>query len=269
MTNKPIRKIRIHPAIGVARLGNSPEEYFIGPEVPGVWPAVSQYRDKEHCLKRQAARFRLFAYDGNDEVIGEITSQDPRVKSIRWTVHLRNTKPAGRRFEGVLHPIAHYRNEGVRRDLLILDGGATDIEGANHIKVDIRCATFMNKKFSEPLKLGTLLTDEAGRLLVLGGHGESDTATGTGLDEPGDDFANHDGWFDDTSDGPVRATITWKSGKSDAPAKPETAWVLVAPPKYAPSLESVVTLYDVLYQKALEDKRLNRWLGSRWLKRVL
>jgi len=269
MTNKPIRKIRIHPAIGVARLGNSPEEYFIGPEVPGVWPAVSQYRDKEHCLKRQAARFRLFAYDGNDEVIGEITSQDPRVKSIRWTVHLRNTKPAGRRFEGVLHPIAHYRNEGVRRDLLILDGGDTDIEGANHIKVDIRCATFMNKKFSEPLKLGTLLTDEAGRLLVLGGHGESDTATGTGLDEPGDDFANHDGWFDDTSDGPVRATITWKSGKSDAPAKPETAWVLVAPPKYAPSLESVVTLYDVLYQKALEDKRLNRWLGSRWLKRVL
>jgi hypothetical protein len=269
MKKKPIRKIRIHPAIGVARLGNSAEKYFIGPEVPGVWPAVSEYRDDEHCLKRQAARFRLFAYDENDEVIGEVTSQDPRVKSIRWTVHLKNTKAAGRRFEGVLHPNAHYRNEGVRRHLLVLDGEAKDIEGAKHAKVDICCATFMNRRFSAPLKLGTLLTDEAGRLLVLGGHGESGTATGTRLDEPGDDFANHDGWFDDTADGPVRATISWNSGNSSAHPRPEAAWVLVAPPKYAPSLQSVITLYDVLLQKALDDKRLTKWLESHWLKRVL
>ena len=30
-----IDSIRIHPAIGIARLGNSPDEYFIGPEIPG------------------------------------------------------------------------------------------------------------------------------------------------------------------------------------------------------------------------------------------
>jgi hypothetical protein len=269
MTNKPIRKLRIHPAIGIARLGNSRKQHFIGPEVPGVYPAVRDYRDQDHCLKRQAARFRLFAYDENDEVIGEITSKDPRVKSIRWTVHLKNTKAAGRRFEGVLHPNSHFRNEGVSRHSLVLDGGATDIEGAKHTQVDICCASFMNKKFSDPLKLGTLLTDEVGRLMVLGGHGESDTATGTRLDEPGDDFANHDGWFDDTSDGPVRATITWKPAQSNAPVKAATAWVLVAPPKYAPSLQSVITLYDVLYQKALEDNRLKKWLESHWLKRVL
>jgi len=164
MTNKPIRKIRIHPAIGIARLGNSPEEYFIGPEVPGVYPPVSEYRDEEHCLKRQAARFRLFTYDENDEVIGEITSQDPRVKSIRWTVHLKNTK-AQAAASKCAPSNSHFRNEGVSRNSLVLDGGATDMEGANHAKVDIRCATFMNKKFSEALKLGTLLTDKASRLL--------------------------------------------------------------------------------------------------------
>src|SRR5215469_8252077 len=57
MANKKIKTIRIHPAIGIARLGNSPESCFIGPEIPGVHPDVSLYRDREFCLKRQGARF--------------------------------------------------------------------------------------------------------------------------------------------------------------------------------------------------------------------
>jgi len=36
---------RIHPAIGIARVGNS-EEYFIGPEIPfPVAPPAGGYRD--------------------------------------------------------------------------------------------------------------------------------------------------------------------------------------------------------------------------------
>src|SRR5947208_3549525 len=103
-------KIRIHPAIGIARLGNSPEEYFIGPEIPGVFPDVSVYRDSQQFLKRQATRFRLFAYDERDELLGEITAKDPRVSGIRWVVHLRNTKAAGRRFAGILHQDLPLRN---------------------------------------------------------------------------------------------------------------------------------------------------------------
>ena len=30
-----ITSIKIHPAIGIARLGNSPTEFFIRPELPG------------------------------------------------------------------------------------------------------------------------------------------------------------------------------------------------------------------------------------------
>src|SRR6476659_5255186 len=73
MADKKIKKIRIHPAIGVARLGNSPDKCFLGPEVPGIYPDATKYRDEEFRLKRQAARFRLFAYDEHDKVIGEIT----------------------------------------------------------------------------------------------------------------------------------------------------------------------------------------------------
>lgn len=95
-------RIRVHPAIGIARLGNSPEEFFIGPERPGSYPGVDEYRDSQQRLKRQGARFRLFEYRGEaDKLIKEINMDDPRVKSIRWTVHLVNSKAAGRFFRGI------------------------------------------------------------------------------------------------------------------------------------------------------------------------
>jgi L-Lysine epsilon oxidase N-terminal/L-lysine epsilon oxidase C-terminal domain len=272
MRNRTIKKIRIHPAIGVARLGNSPDKCFLGPEVPGIYPDATKYRDKEHCLKRQAARFRLFAYDEHDKVIGEITCDDQRVASIRWTVHLSNTKAAGPRFEGILHQNGRLRNERFSRESLVLDPGEghidavrqqprndddlfrLDAELARGPKVDLYCERFMNQDFPVKLKLGTLITDESGRLLVLGGHGQSASPTGIGINEAGGDFsfANHDGWYDDTSDGYVRATITWRSEFKHIPANADPSWVIVAPPKYAPSLESVITLYDVLYQVALD-----------------
>ena len=55
--------------------------------------------------------------------------------------------------------------------------------------------------------LGEMMTDDAGRLLVLGGHGRSGTEL-TGPGEPHiEDYANNDGWYDDTSDGPVMARL--------------------------------------------------------------
>ena len=59
--------------------------------------------------------------------------------------------------------------------------------------------------------LGEMMTDDAGRLLVLGGHGRS----GSRDDRPGRaayrDYANNDGWYDDTSDGPVMARLVMYS----------------------------------------------------------
>ena len=64
---------RIHPAIGVARVGDSLEEFFIGPEAPGVRPTMTKpdgpalaggqrgtYKDSKSCVKRQGARFRIY-----------------------------------------------------------------------------------------------------------------------------------------------------------------------------------------------------------------
>ena len=75
---------RVHPAINFARVGNSPE-YYIAPETaagevidentglfgglptkPGTEnPPITaeDFRDAKGQVKRQAARFKIFAYD--------------------------------------------------------------------------------------------------------------------------------------------------------------------------------------------------------------
>ena len=92
--------------------------------------------------------------------------------------------------------------------------------------------------------IGDLLTDAAGRLIVLGGFGKSQSVP---HGAPLRSFVNNNRWCDDTSDGPVRARVTPKDGAQAVEA--DSAWVLVAPPDFAPSLENAVTLYDVVYDQ--------------------
>ncbi|AQR68808.1 hypothetical protein BZG29_11010 [Janthinobacterium sp. LM6] len=120
--------LRIHPAIGIARVGNS-EEYYLGPESLAGMPlagqdgtgglpirpgtedttiASTELRDAGGKLKRQAARFRIYqyAFDAADGVesyplgrrgaaaevaIGSMVD-GKIVKDIVWTVHLANKK---------------------------------------------------------------------------------------------------------------------------------------------------------------------------------
>src|SRR5262249_29735480 len=82
----------IHPGIGIARLGNSSGEYFVGPEVPcGTSHSEGSFRDAQHRIKRQAARFRIYALDREGRVVEELNANRA---DIKWTVHLANKKAA-------------------------------------------------------------------------------------------------------------------------------------------------------------------------------
>ena len=61
-----------------------------------------------------------------------------------------------------------------------------------------------------PVPLGEIQTDSNGRLLVLGGFGNSGSPTNAPLTS----FDNNDGWHDDVSDGPVTATMTLRGTKT-------------------------------------------------------
>src|SRR5205807_4318406 len=124
-----IQTVKIHPAIGVARLGNSPTKFFIGPELPGRQkPPVGGYKDAQGRVKRQAARFRLFGYDGKGKLVGEISAKEA---AITWTVHLANKKAAWKRFDG-LDKTTPLRNASVvDRASLVIDPGPRSLTGAN------------------------------------------------------------------------------------------------------------------------------------------
>jgi hypothetical protein len=244
---------RIHPAIGIARVGDSLDDFFVGPESPGFPPTLKKpgdtsagagkYKDKLRRVKRQGARFRVYEYTSDDTgavtAVREITGAHA---DIEWEVHLANRKAAAPVLEG-----ARRRNATIPEKDLIIDAGPHRLSGLAQPMHEIR-GTFMK---SVDVKLGDLLTDADGRLIVLGGHGASQSPRSI----PMVHFADNDGWCDDTADGPVRAVVRLHNTPDAVKADP--AWVVVAPPDFAPSLENVVTLYDAVYSAmARFDPRL-------------
>jgi hypothetical protein len=243
--NASIVAARIHPAIGVARLGNSPDGFFIGPETPGQVPEPEGGRkDAEGRIKRQAARFRLYGLDGAGNVVRELTAGDAQ---ITWTVHLANKKAAWYAYDFALDiPEAQpckRRNAAVTlqdRASLVIDPGARAISGANS-QAGFGGGTFMGV----PVSLGEIRTDDQGRLLVFGGLGTSGTPL---ADNPAQTYGNNDGWYDDIGDGPVSAEVVL-----DGRAIPVTpSWVITAQPDYAPTVQSIVTLYDIVFEVATQ-----------------
>ena len=235
---KEIVTFKIHPSIGIARLGNSLNEFFIGPEIPGKYPKPKGgYKDSQRKVKRQAARFRIFGYDKKRKVVKEITAKEAIIK---WTVHIANKKSAWKRFDGLEKNTA-LRNATISRNQLEIDPGSRSLSSVNAVaKFDT--GKFMGKK----VPLGEIHTDSKGCLLVLGGFGKSVSPN----HNPILHFANNDDWHDDISDGPVNATITLKGSNKTFNAS--GSWVICAPPDFAPSIANAITLYDTLLQVAVD-----------------
>jgi hypothetical protein len=266
------RRYRIHPAIGVARMGNSPE-HFIGPETPGVpanWDDAAakfkSFRDSSSLILRQGARFRVYEYPDDSDPPGQAPREvviGDEIVDIEWRVHLANRKASFYVFDGqngandlyrarsTLAPSqlikddperTNLRNADVpadeRIDKLDIDPGEKLISIKTNAPVELT-----NLKPHIPIKsLGTLLIDQKGRLIVLGGYGDSKSnkTPARAIDE----YASNDTWFDDASDGSVKARLRFKNGDAiDADA----AWVLVGPPKFAPGIGNVVSLFDTLW----------------------
>jgi hypothetical protein len=243
-----IVKAVIYPSIGVARVGNSEGEYFIGPETPDPRPLPNgSYRDAKGALKRQAARFRIYGVNAKGAVIRELSGDNGDVEII-WSVQLANTKAAWYGFqlamdipESASAPPTTLRNAAItERRKLAITPAAKSVSGRNAGAKKFDDGTFMDKK----VYLGEIFTDAAGRLVVLGGHGKSASYN----DGWAITFANNEGWYDDVSDGPVTAKV--KLNGTDLDIVP--AWVIVAPPNYAPQRKSVRTMWDLMRDVAIK-----------------
>jgi L-lysine epsilon oxidase-like protein len=219
-----LQKVQIFPAIGIARIGNSPE-WYLGPELPlpapPPPPSGGTYKDGLCRIKRQAQRFRLWGFysDGSDR---ELTLADGK---ISWTAHLVNSKPS-------------LNGEGT------IDGGVQTFNAAGD------SASFTGTFAGVSVPLGDAEMDGEGRLIIRGGFGKSENPTDPSS-QP--NFPTTPGWYDDVSDGPITAQI--KIGGTTHTAE-NGAWVICPPPRYAPTTYSITSLYDTLRQLALTNGQL-------------
>lgn len=245
-----IARLGIYPAIGICRVGGS-ARWFLAPEVPGLPPMPEGgFKDGAQAIKKQVQRFRVYAFDDQGRVIGEV---DAATAKIEWRVHVANTKAAWYGFNNPLDngPRApglpgqrrnqYFVTDEERARMLVIDGGETAITGAgtNPDGSDPRYA--MGGRFWEEVEvgLGHLRTDDSGRLLVFPPDGKSASPTKA----PITSFADNNGWYDDWCDGPVTAQVTLGDGTVMAA---DHAWVASVGPNFAPEIPPVTTLYDVV-----------------------
>lgn len=269
----------IHPRIGVARVGNSQNSFYLGPETTGGLPLeclpdgspvilggqpepVRHFKDPIGAIRRQAARFKIFQQQPDGSQL-EVTVGQAGIVGIRWTVHLANKKPIWYTFSELTGDLEFgewnsYENQHVplnnpdttdpaERKALMIDPGPRSVSAPGQ-KAELsrytrppgyRYFSFPPNDLNPQINsLGTLIMDPEGRLLVLGGYGNSaGTSTLT-------NFRGASGWWDDVSDGFVLATLTMNDGTL---IDLEPAWVIVGSPKYAPELVNIVTLDDTVY----------------------
>jgi hypothetical protein len=252
------KTFRIYPPIGIARLGED-TDFFIGAEIPGkgatelaadgVGQPVGRFKDASKTrIRKQGARFHLFE---SDDGATWKPAELPATARVTWRVELTNKKSAvtrpGAPPTKPMRPVVTPANEGQ-----VIRGGVKTVKGPNASSTE-----FVGKyttaaggaPFQVDVALGQLQTDAAGRLIVLGGKGFSSAPPGTPI---GDSYYVNPNWHDDVSDGPVDAEIEMAPGQPPIKAA-NSAWVIVAPPDYAPDIAGVITLYDVLLQLGIDN----------------
>lgn len=252
---------RVHPAFGIARVGDAPTATFIGPEMPGVpanWNfntnSFDPFKDNGQ-IKRQGVRFRVFEFNDDGTLKGEALPGQGGIASIEWTVHVANRKAAFFRFEGPKGEDGNFSQDlrnrtitGSARDALVIDPGPQRISGPRAGPVVL---VNPNGALQAQIPdLGELRTDDQGRLEFFGGHGQTAQAPGA---QPITNYVNNDGWFDDVGDGPVSATVILSDGTN---VEAVSAWVSVAPPDFAPPISNVVSLYDLMWDVSVRNPNI-------------
>lgn len=266
-----IAYVEIFPPVGIARFGDSENEYFLAPEVPGRTspPAgIDKFRDSEQKIRRQAVRFRVYAYDENDNNLGEINSKvviGPAAQehyTLKWTVHVANKKAAHTAFQGryAQPPVTSLRNPNVQPDLdldkrekLIVDPKQQPISQDGTDFVNLK-GTFQgsNKQVTDinDVYLGQLQVDQAGRLIFVPGTGDAKCVTDPNNFQPEivSEFDSAD-WIDTACDGWVNVEVG-TSQNTDSITKiiplKHMATVITAPPKFVWGINSPTTLYNIM-----------------------
>lgn len=248
--------VGVYPPIGIARVGNAPgaDDYTLAAETVGGLPdARGGYQTMAGAIKRQAVRFHLYAKLKSGG-FAELTVGEGI--SIEWRVEVANLKAGWYKFNQAMDLRPPFAKPAMRRNADQLTRADLDIRPARIVIAGPNSSgaafRFDDGRFLGGfVPLGELRTDEAGRLIFLGGSGAS-ASFPAGMQPT--TFANNDRWHDDVADGPVRARA--KIGETAFEAEP--GYVVVTPPNYAPGLSGLLTMDDTVRETFMAQGWLPR-----------
>lgn len=270
-----MQNFRLSPSVGVARLGNAPGQFYLAPTEIGGLPQeadrfgnakgpVGNFKDTKGRVRRQGQPFRIYCEDKGKQ--RELTLDSPEIAQIRWIAHLANKKAAWYQYQELEGNLLYgarnsytvrkvpLRNKKAKsrksRQALIVDPGPRELAGT-HQKAEFdeksmpagypgHFPTSQVDHGTAVTSLGSLVTDDEGRLVVLGGYGHA------GGNEPLTSYGGSDTWHDDVSDGPVYCTIEFTE-ESKLKAITLQAWCIVGSPDYAPEIVNISNLSDTMF----------------------
>jgi L-lysine 6-oxidase len=279
----------IHPAIGIARAGNSQADFYLEPVAIGGLPLecdqdgnpivdpatgqpvpVSRFKDAAGHIKRQAARFTVFRREVNQPGASwqEVALGADGVVGLEWSAHLANKKAAWYQFnelEGDLMfgaensyaarqvPLNNPTVTGTdQRRQLIIDPGPRHVQQSGERQQFSRFTIppdYRFGSFPDPNPSQGSTIDTLGEIL-MDRAGRLLVLGGFGLSGGNQPIDSFGG------------ASTWHDDISDGPVscrlriagqEPLTlsAWVVVGSPKFAPELVNMVTLDDVAFDVAV------------------
>ncbi|EDR13863.1 uncharacterized protein LACBIDRAFT_304964 [Laccaria bicolor S238N-H82] len=260
--NKIVR-LEIFPPIGIARVGDSEIECFLAPEVPGrTYPPNGlrmrpngqefKFRDAHQRLRRQAVRFRVYAYDAHDKLLGEVNSENGYI--LNWTVQVANKKAANYVHQRGGHFDPHetaLRNPKIQPDLnledrsllIVADEGAIASTDPLNTFVLLNKGTFQGSR----VELAQLQRDTRGRLVFVPGKGEARSIVNPSKPQPPIISAmDSSNWIDEICDGQVKVVVTRAGTDHKVGELGRPATVLSAPPNFAWGINAPTTLYDTI-----------------------
>lgn len=252
-----------------------------------------EYRTEDGALKKQAQRFYIYECNSKGEPIGQIDPKDYEIewsvevanKKPFWydfnnsldlsvVADNQNLSPtfvkkaiapgvgAKRRNPNVLNQGERVKGEPDYRKELVNSPDAVSVDHKKKRKVIRGQFPFTkgNKKSllaaswnadAKQVNLGTAEYDD-GTLIYYPADGISAALSPSDLNT---DFADNSNWYDDICDGRVTAKIKHKKTKkvhhlSDAHS---AAWVASAPPDYAPQIQPLSTMFDLICGAANDE----------------
>ena len=289
-----MKNFKIYPSLGCARVGNGPaekDEVIFTPEVP--WKHQNdvnlEFLTVEGLIKKQAQRFYVYACDDNGVPTHKVEIGKD-VKSIVWYADVANKKAFWYDFnnsldlsvlkpngnispEVALNKLAPGKSAALRnpnvlnemREQLVIKPGKQSVS-AGETRCDL-VSSFPSEPSNHGLslrdyfksdgarvKLGSIEYDDDGTLIFYGGDGVSAALNAASLNT---DFADNSNWHDDICDGRITATVTLMDDTViELDDKESAAWIATAPPDYAPQIEPLSTLYDMVNGSAVSTEEV-------------